>query len=531
MIILRPNLGEFGRVFWGFNNKRERAYMSDFWDYRGWERNEEDRDWQDIQGDNLEYRADALLSKAHRNGLEKEEIEKTIVYIASANDINREIGRMPELLHGLLMLGDCYLKLEKADEVRECALEAQQIALETFNDKARAYAIHMQGYNSFVARKHIEAAEFALNAAEIYEESGHYEEACDMYLSAGRIFRWRGQRASATSAFERALEVARTDENIEFIVYAKSWIAFMQTRVERVVDFETVSNFLSQTQSQMMMAKFNLSATRRYELAFAWNNVEANPTDALKYFDHWLEQAKANKVINDSIEAMLGRAYCFAYMRSDEAFKNAVMSVLATLEEIEATVNPIEAITPLSGYYFANEMFEEAEQLWARGKQIAERWQADAETLAYYDRMIALAISEYAEPARALSALESQLPKTLEDQTSLEFEFALAKSYAKNNRDTESLIVIDRALESHSDEIKGEVQYAELHELKCELLAKAGNLAAARNEAKLSFDAYIDLDEFDRAKRLKQAYLQPQVGDANPETGAITLGNWGYPAA
>ena len=67
----------------------------------------------------------------------------------------------------------------------------------------------------------------------------------------------------------------------------------------------------------------------------------------------------------------------------------AVMSVLATLEEIEATVNPIEAITPLSGYYFANEMFEEAEQLWARGKQIAERWEADAETLAYYDRMIA----------------------------------------------------------------------------------------------------------------------------------------------
>ena len=49
--------------------------MSDFWDYRGWERNEEDRDWQDIQGDNLEYRADALLSKAQRNGLEKDEIE------------------------------------------------------------------------------------------------------------------------------------------------------------------------------------------------------------------------------------------------------------------------------------------------------------------------------------------------------------------------------------------------------------------------------------------------------------------------
>lgn len=501
--------------------------MSDFWDYRGWERNEEDRDWQDIQGDNLEYRADALLNKAQRNGLEKDEIEKTIVYIASANDINREIGRMPELLEGLLMLGDCYLKLAKAEEVRECAVEAQRIALETFDDKARAYAVHMQGYNSFVAREFNQAAEFALNAGEIYEESANYDEACDVYMAAGRLYRWRGHRANSIQAFERALEAARTNDNIENIVYAKNWIAFMQTRVERIESFETVAALLSQTQSQMLMAKFNISASRRYELAFAWNNAETNPADSLKYFDHWLEMAKNNKVINDSIEAMLGRAYCFAYMFSDEKFIDSVHSVLATLEDIEATVNPIEAITPLSGYYFAKGMPQDAEQLWVRGKAIAEKYSADAETLAYYDRMIALAISEYAEPERALIALESTLPKTLETETSLEFEYALAKTYAKCNRDTESLIVLDRALESHSEEIKGEVEYAELHELKCELLAKAGNLSAARNEAKLSFDAYIDLDVFDKAKRLKLAYLQPQAGDAHPETGEITLGNWG----
>ena len=38
--------------------------MSDFWDYRGWERNEENNDWQDIQGENLEFRADALMNRA-----------------------------------------------------------------------------------------------------------------------------------------------------------------------------------------------------------------------------------------------------------------------------------------------------------------------------------------------------------------------------------------------------------------------------------------------------------------------------------
>ncbi len=103
--------------------------MSDFWDYRGWERREENNNWQDIQGDNLEYRADGLMNLAMNNGLEDDSLEKTIVYLASANDINRQIERLPELLHGLLALGDCYLKQGKADEVRAVAIEAQKIAL------------------------------------------------------------------------------------------------------------------------------------------------------------------------------------------------------------------------------------------------------------------------------------------------------------------------------------------------------------------------------------------------------------------
>ncbi len=501
--------------------------MSDFWDYRGWERREENNNWQDIQGDNLEYRADGLMNLAMNNGLEDDSLEKTIVYLASANDINRQIERLPELLHGLLALGDCYLKQGKADEVSAVAIEAQKIALETFNDKARAYAIHMQGYNSFVTKNYAEAAAFALNAGEIYEEAGSFDEACEVYLSAGRLYRWRGERAKSIDAFERALAVARTENNLENIVHSKAWLAFIQARVERVVDHETLAATLAQTQSQMQMAKSKVGTTRRYELAYAWNNVDKNPAEALKHFDHWLEQARFNKIVNDSVEAMLGRQYCFAHMFANEEMIKAALSILATLEDIESTVDPIEAITPLSGFYFATEQFVEAEQLWVRGKAIAEKNNAPVETLKYYDQMIAMSISEYAEPARALSALESSLPKTVEVPLPLEFEYALAKSYAKNNRTTESLIVVERALENMAEDEKGDIEYAELHELKCELLAKQGNLLAAKNEAKLSFDAYLRLNQFEKAKHLNATYLLPQPGDAHPETGAITLGNWG----
>lgn len=501
--------------------------MSDFWDYRGWERREENNNWQDIQGDNLEYRADGLMNLAMNNGLEADDIEKTIVYLASANDINRQIERLPELLHGLLALGDCYLKQGKAEDVRAVAIEAQKIALETFNDKARAYAIHMQGYNSFVAKNYNEAASFAFNAGEIYEESANYEEACEVFMAAGRLYRWRGERAKSIDCFERALASARNQNNLEDIVHAKAWLAFVQARVNRVADYDTLSASLSQTQSQMQMAKSKLGTTRRYELAWAWNNAEKNPAEALKFFDHWLEQARFNKVINDSVEAMLGRQYCFAYLFANDEFIKAALSILATLEDIESTVDPLEAITPLSGFYFANNQFVEAELLWVRGRAIAEKNYATADVLSHYDQMIALCIAEYAEPERALTALESSLPKTIETPLSFEFEYALAKTYAKNDRNTESLIVVDRALDNMTDDAKDDLEYAELHELKCELLAKQGNLTAARNEAKLSFDAYLKLDHFDKAKRLNATYLLPQPGDANPETGAITLGNWG----
>ena len=520
IVIFRFTLGD------SISNERG-IFMSDFWDYRGWERREENNNWQDIQGENLEYRADGLMNLAMNNGLEDDAIEKTIVYLASANDINRQIERLPELLHGLLALGDCYLKQGKAEEVRTVAIEAQKIALETFNDKARAYAIHMQGYNSFVTKNYAEAAAFAVNAGEIYKESAIYDDACDVFLAAGRLFRWNGERTKSIDAFERALDVARIENNLENIVHSKAWLAFVQARANRVVDYETLSASLSQTKSQMQMAKSKLGTTRRYELANAWNNIEKNPAEALQCFDHWLEQARFNKVINDSIEAMLGRQYCLARLFADDEFVKAALSIVATLEDIESTVDPLEAITPLSGFYFANEQFVEAELIWVRGKAIAEKNSATAETLSFYDQMIALCIAHYAEPERALTALENSLPKTAARPLSFEFEYALAKSYAQNNRNTESLIVVDRALENINDESRGELEYAELHALKCELLAKQGNLPAAKSEAKLSFDAYLQLNEFEKAKRLNAMYLLPQPGDANPETGAITLGNWG----
>jgi hypothetical protein len=58
-------------------------------------------------------------------------------------------------------------------------------------------------------------------------------------------------------------------------------------------------------------------------------------------------------------------------------------------------------------------------------------------------------------------------------------------------------------------------------------LAKQGNREAAKVAAKVSFNAYLDLDELEKAKRLNDEYLKPQPGDADPDTGAITIANWG----
>jgi hypothetical protein len=181
----------------------------------------------------------------------------------------------------------------------------------------------------------------------------------------------------------------------------------------------------------------------------------------------------------------------------------------------------------LANFYIEVEDFLQAENTWVRGRALAEKREESAESLAFFDQMIALCIAKYAEPARALAALESKLPKTYEKPLPFVFEYALAKTYLANNRLTESMVVIDRALDNVSNEDSARIEFAELQELKCDLLAKQGNREAAKVAAKVSFNAYLDLDEIEKAKRLNDEYLKPQPGDADPDTGAITIANWG----
>jgi hypothetical protein len=58
-------------------------------------------------------------------------------------------------------------------------------------------------------------------------------------------------------------------------------------------------------------------------------------------------------------------------------------------------------------------------------------------------------------------------------------------------------------------------------------MAKQGNLPAVKVEARITFDAYFELNQIEKAKLIKDTYLKPEPGDADPETGAITIGNWG----
>ena len=501
--------------------------MSDFWDSRGWERHEESKDWQDIQGENLEYRADALLNRAVWSGLDLDNLDKTIGYLASAADINRSIDRFPELLQCLIMLGDCYINQRKGDDVAEVAREAERVALQSFDDSARAKAIHLQGYNYFLQGKHSLAADHSSNAGRLYEAAANFDEAFAVFMAAGRLYRWQSEREKSIDAFSDALRVAKIEENLEQIIEAKTWIAFMQLRVSPIVDLADAETNLNNIKEQQKLARDRNSVARRYDAAVAWLNVYRNPIEAAKSFEYLTDGARLDKDTSSAVENSLGRAYALGQFENGEKYEQALRSVLAVLEDIEVPIAVLEVVEPLTDYYLENARYFEAELVWARGRALAEKRNEPESVLTYFDQMIALCIAEYAEPQRALDALESALPKTIEKPLPFDYEFALAKAYAANDRETESLIVIERALTSIGEGQDSKLEFAELHELKCDLFAKQGNLSAAKSEARLSFDAYFDLDQMQKAKRLKAAYLQPEPGDANPETGAITLGNWG----
>lgn len=501
--------------------------MSDFWDYRGWSRNEENNDWKDIQGENLEYRADALLNRALNNGHDMENLDKTIAYLAAAVDLNRQIERIPELVECLLLLGDCYLSQGKGDDVSEVAREAEKLALESFNDSARAKAVHLQGYNYFLQKKYSLAADHSASAGHLYEAAFDNDEAFSVFSAAGRLYRWNDEREKAIECFENALRVAKAEENLENIVQAKAWILFVQLRVTPTVDLDEAKSTLSVLHDQLKLAKNRNSTMRLYDSAMAWLRVFTEPFEAAKNFDVLIDNTRTDNNVQATVEHSLGRAYALGNFERGENYVQALRSVLAVLEDVEAPIAILDVAKPLADFYIENKQFQEAELVWARARALAEKRAEPESSLAYFDQMIALCIAEYAEPQRALDALESTLPKTIEKPLPFDYEFALAKAYAANERQTESLIVINRALNALGDGSEAKLEYAELHELKCDLLDKQGNASAAKNEAKLSFDAYFDLNQIDKAKRLKAKYLMPQPGDANPETGAITLGNWG----
>ncbi len=500
--------------------------MSDFWDYRGWERNEENNDWQDIQGENLEFRADALMNRAISNGLDKEGIEKTITYLGAAAQINREIGRIPDLLQCLLLLGDCYLIQERGDDVSEIALETEKIALENFNDSARAKAVHLQGYNYFLKKMYSTAAAHSFSAATLYESADNLKDAFYSFISAGRLYRWRSEREESIKAFENALRVAILDEALENMVEAKTYLAYMQLRPTAIIELDEAENFLKLTKDQMLIAKDRNSTTRRFDASMAWLNVHRNPAEALKTFDRLIDYARADKSTLDTTELTLGRAYALGKLENGTHYEQALRSVLATIEELDSTVAMLEVVEPLANYYIEKKNFFEAENIWVRGRALAEKREEPQTTIDLCDQMIALCIAQYAEPARALGALESKLPKTTEKRLPLVFEHALAKTYLDNNRPTESLLVIDRALENVESEDYSRLEFAELHALRCDLLAKQGNRDAAKASAQVCFNAYLDLNEIEKAKRINDTYLKPQPGDADPATGAITIANW-----
>ena len=518
IVVLRPNF----RV----GNFEREALMSDFWDYRGWERSEEKLDWQDIHSDNLEFRANALYNRALHTGLESDDnLEKSISYLSAAADINRQLQRLPELLQCLLHLGDCYLKRQRGADVAEVAIEAQSVALQCLDDKARATALHLQGYNSYLNGDFDTAGELSFNAAQIHESAGELSASADMYLAATRIFRWSYNLDRAIDAAENSLRVAKLNNSLEEILQAKSWHLFLLLRGERRIAVADADSQIKDFLDQMKFARVPGSTARRLDLARAWNLADDLAVESLRYSSFLLEYARENKNTNDAAEAMFAQAT--AWQKSGDSAKqlDALRSIFAVIADIASTVSVLEVAEPLANIHFENGEFLEAEQVWAKARTMLEAKKADSRQITFCDQMIALCIAEYADPARALGALEGSLPRQNEQPLPYKFEYALAKSYAANERPTESILVIDRALANVSAE--NNLEFAELHELKCDLLAKQGNLVAARTEAQVSFEAYLELDDYERAKRLKVQYLSAKPGDADPATGAITLGDWG----
>ncbi len=482
----------------------------DEFDYRGWERREEEADWDDITSGTDEQRASALLNRAQSIGLyEPPQLERVLGYIGAAAEINRRIRRPIELFQCLQMLAEGYTQLKRWDDSLAVLDEAIQVAANDLqDDRMRANAIGWRSWVCWSRHDYRAAALGYENASEFSRVSRPEWAARDMLFSA-KSWSFAGEYDHAIAAALRGLELARESERLVDAVDAHNMLALLYARKN---DKELARKHFNLANSQSEVAGSGALTVEINQRAKAWLAVaEFNYPEADRLFVEAIEGSRRQRDYEVTANSIYGRAVC-AYQQDDhERAYELLKSIIDSAEQIRMNADYIE-IGKLAETIceYSNQNWIEALDMWRRIRDVMvvnDQFNKDVEFAKM--RVVVLEAKVCEEPARKIEIL-NELRAEMGDHFFTQFDAvnALGNALIACQKAEDAVRLADEALNKLKLIDDGEGYECNWLDVKARALEVLGDFAGAKAAAEAAFNGYFDQAENFLAKQMRALVLR-----------------------
>lgn len=167
----------------------------------------EARDWEFIQGDDLNLRIDGLLCMAKRLGENPETQTESLTFAESAETLLRDLNDPARLYSALRTKADALYFFKRFDEAKEACLESAGHAASQLMDGKAGSMFFNAGGCAYNIGQHEQAAELCMKAAGFLESANDKVESGVALAWAGRNYFELDNFDSAIGVYERAIAI------------------------------------------------------------------------------------------------------------------------------------------------------------------------------------------------------------------------------------------------------------------------------------------------------------------------------------
>jgi tetratricopeptide (TPR) repeat protein len=464
----------------------------------------EARDWELIEGHDLEKRAEGLLCIARRRGDDNNTQDESLTFAEAAEQIYRELGDTKQLLAALWAKADALFYFKRFDEAKDASIEAGEIAASQFMD-AQAGAMF---FNAGGCAHNLGEPEEAISH---YYSGARFHEAADNPIESGKCLAWAGRNQLKLGNFDDAIAdysraIAFFEEHGAMMKLADCSRLLAKVYIAKG-DVQLAGEALDRSESCLELVT-NEEITQKNRFARALLMAAAgNHPEAIKAFDVLYIEARAASHPEYSAHALFQRAKsqlaAGVFDEAAKAFRNIALAVKGTKSDITT----LDALLQLVKVYELSGNDRDHE-LTLRELLALPGIEERPLVMNLMTLQLGLLLSKLPGDPRGLKVLEGLPRDTFAVGTDewMEHSMGLLQNYSEFGRTSECLFLANELL-AQADHGYFEALIAEIHAIKTEVLAKMGDEPRAKAEAKLAYEQLTNINELERAQRIKARFL------------------------